>query len=88
MTRGDRIQEEHSDLVRVCHGSVAESVENPIRVVTMAEHVLAELDALGDGFANSIYLGEQIMSRPGRVTGHPGRSDHHIGSLKFGKLEM
>jgi len=50
----------------------------------MAKHVLAELDALGDGSANSIYLGEQIVSRPGRVTGHPRRSGRHIGSLEFG----
>jgi len=50
----------------------------------MAKHIFAELDALGDGSTNSIYLGEQIVSRPGRVRGHLGRSGRHIGSLEFG----
>jgi hypothetical protein len=50
----------------------------------VAKRVLAELDALGDGSADSIYLGEQIVGRSGKATGHPGRSDRHIGSLNFG----
>jgi len=46
------ICESHSDLIRVRGGGVAESEENPIRVVTMAKRVLAELDALGNGSAD------------------------------------
>jgi len=43
-------------MIRVRGGGIAESEGDPIRVITVSKHVLAELDALGDGSANSIYL--------------------------------
>ena len=61
----------------------AESEENPIRVIAMAKRVLIEPNALDDGSANPIYLRDQIVSRPGRATGRPGRSGRHIVSLEF-----
>ena len=61
-----------------------ESVEDPIWVVTVAKRILVELDALGDGSADSIYLGDKIVSRSGRATGRPGRSDRHVVHLGFG----
>ena len=60
------------DLIRVRCGGVAESEGDPIRVVVVSKCVLAELDALGDGSANTIYLGEEIVSRCSTATGHPG----------------
>ena len=61
LTRGGRVRESHSNLIRVRGGGIAESEGNLIQVVTMAKRVLAELDALSDGSANSIYLGDQIV---------------------------
>ena len=49
----------------------------------MVKRVLAELDALGDGSADSIYLRDQIVSRSGRATGHPGRRGRHVEVLGF-----
>ena len=43
-----------------------------------------EPDALGDGSADSIYLGDKIVSRSGKATGHPGRSKRHVVRLGFG----
>ena len=45
---------------------------DPIRVVAVSEHVLAEPDALGDGSADSIYLRDKIVSRCSRTTDRPG----------------
>ena len=39
-------------------GGTTESVEDSIRVVAVAKRVLTELDALGDGSTDAIYLGE------------------------------
>ena len=50
----------------------------------MSKRVLAEPDALGDGSADSIYLGGKIVNKSDRMTGHPGRSDHHVVGLRFG----
>jgi len=50
----------------------------------VSECVLAELDALGNGSAYSIYLGDEIISRSRRTTGRPGRSDRHVVFLGFG----
>ena len=50
----------------------------------MSERVLTELDALGDGSADSIYLGDKIVSRSGRTTGRPGRSKRRVVCLEFG----
>ena len=72
------------DLVRVRRSSVAEPKTDPIWVVAVPKSVLAEPDALGDGSADSIYLGDQIVNRSGKVTGRPGRSDHHVVCLEFG----
>jgi hypothetical protein len=47
------------------------------------ECVLAESNALGDGSANSIYLGDKIVSRSGRATGHLGSSNRHVVRLEF-----
>ena len=57
---------------------------NPIQVVVVAKRVLAELDALGDGSADSIYLGDPVVNRAGRATGRPGRSGRHVVCLEFG----
>ena len=46
--------------------------------------MLADLDALGNGSADSIYLGDKIISSSGRATGRPGRSDRHVVRLRFG----
>ena len=35
------------------------------------------------GSADSIYLGDKIVSRSGRATGRPGRSNHHVVHLGF-----
>ena len=48
----------YSYLVRVCGGVVAESVGNSVQAIGLAKRVFAELDALGVGSANMIYLGE------------------------------
>ena len=57
---------------------------DPIRVVAVSECILAESDALGDGSADLIYLGDKIVSKSGRVTGRPGRSNRHVVRLGFG----
>jgi len=66
-------------------GSTAESAEDLVRIVLVVKRELTELDALCDGSANSIYLGDEIVSRFSRVTGHPGRCGHHIEDLGFRK---
>jgi hypothetical protein len=50
----------------------------------VSECVLTELDALGNGSAYSIYLGDKIISRFGRTTGRRGRRDRHVVFLEFG----
>ena len=52
----------------------------------MVKREFAELDALGDRSANAIYLEDQIVSRFGRATGHPGWRGRHIEVLRFGNL--
>ena len=64
-----------------------ESEGDPIRVVAVSERVLAEPDALGDRSADSIYLGDKIVSGSGRTTGRPGRSDRGRVRLGFGNPE-
>ena len=44
----------------------------------------AELDALSDGSTDAIYLEDQIVSRFGRATDHPGWHGHHVEALGFG----
>jgi len=58
-------------------------VRNLTRVVVVQKSVLAEPDALGDGSADSIYLGDEIISRPIWMTGRPGRSGCRIVLLGF-----
>ena len=84
LTLGSRVREPHSDLIRVHRSSIAEFKGDPIRVVAVSKCILAEPDALGDGSADSIYLGDKIVSRSGRTTGHPGRSKRHVVHLGFG----
>ena len=50
----------------------------------VSERILAEPDALGNGSADSIYLGDKIVSRSGRAMGRPGRSNRHVVCLGFG----
>ena len=50
----------------------------------MAKCGLDELDALGDGSANAIYLGESIVSISGRAMGHPGKRGCHVSDIEFG----
>ena len=38
---------------------------------------------LGDGSADAIYLGEEIINRDGRTAGHPGATDRHISNVEF-----
>src|SRR6185295_18620248 len=73
-----------SDLIRVRCSGIAKSEGDPIRVVAVSECILTESDALGDGSADSIYLGDKIVSRSGKATGHPGRSNRHVVRLGFG----
>ena len=48
--------------------------------------MLADLDALGNGSADSIYLRNKIVSRSVRVTGHPVGSDRHVVCHGLGNL--
>ena len=50
----------------------------------MVKREFAELDALGDTSANTIYLEDQIASRFGRATDHAGWCGRHIEVLGFG----
>ena len=50
----------------------------------MPKCILTKLDTLGDGSADSIYLGDKIVSRSDRATGHLGRSNRHVVRLGFG----
>ena len=43
-----------------------------------------ELDALSDGSTDAIYLEDQIVSRFGRATDHPGWRGSHVKVLGFG----
>ena len=52
----------------------------------MVKREFAELNALSDGSTDVIYLEDQIVSRFGRVTGHPGCRGRHVGVLGFGNL--
>ena len=74
----------YSDLVRVCGSSIAESVKDAIRVFAMTKSVFTELDALGDGFAEVIYLRKQIIGRCSRAMGHPWKACCHVGDVEFG----
>jgi hypothetical protein len=40
------------------NGSVAESAKDSIRIVSVAKRVFIELNALGNGSTDTIYLGE------------------------------
>jgi hypothetical protein len=40
--------------------------------------------AVNTDTADSIYLGDKIISRSSRATGRPGRSDRHVVHLGFG----
>jgi hypothetical protein len=50
----------------------------------VSERVLAEPVALGDGSADAIYLGDEIIGRSDRTTGRPGGSSRHVVRLGFG----
>ena len=65
-------------------GSAAEFTENTVRVVSVMKREFAESNALGDGSTNAIYLEDQIVSRFGRVTDHPGWRGGHVDVLGFG----
>ena len=65
-------------------GSAAEFTENTVRVVSVVKREFAELNALGDGSTNAIYLEDQIISRLIRATGHLGWRDRHVEALGFG----
>ena len=84
LTQGVWVGESHSGLIQVHRGGIVESEGDPIRVVAVSGRVLAEPDALGDGSADSIYLGDKIVSRSGRTTGRPGRSKRRVVCLEFG----
>ena len=71
------------DLVRVRRSSVAEPESDPIRVIAVPKSVLAEPDALGDGFADSIYLRGKRVGRSGWTTGHPRKSGRRVVRLGF-----
>ena len=60
-----------------------EFVEDTIRVVQVEESVLAELDALGDGSADKIYMGEEIISRCCRATGLPIADGCRVSNVMF-----
>ena len=62
----------YPDLVQVRGGGITESMEFMIQVIPVEQSILTELDALGDGSADTIYLGEEIVSRCSTATGHPG----------------
>ena len=73
------------DQIGTGHGrSVAEFAENTVGVVPMAKREFAELNALGDGSTDAIYLEDQIVSKFIRATGHPGWRGRHIVALGFG----
>jgi hypothetical protein len=74
------------DLIRVRCGSIAKFERDPIRVIVVSEHVLADPNALGNGSADPIYLRDKIASRCSGTTGRPGGSDRHIVRLGFGNL--
>ena len=57
---------------------------NPIRVVAVVKRVLAELDAISNGSTDAIYLEDQIVSRFGWATDHPGWCGRHVKVLGFG----
>ena len=65
-------------------GSTTESAKDSVRIVLVVKRVLAELDAFGDGSADSIYLLDQIVSRFSRVTVHPDWRGRHVEVLEFG----
>ena len=50
----------------------------------MTQHVLAELNALGDGSGNAIYPGDKIVVADNRATCRPGANDRRIVDVKFG----
>jgi hypothetical protein len=66
--------------------SAAEFTENTVRVVSVVKREFAELNALSDESTDAIYLEDQIVSRFGRATGHPGYRGRHIKVLGFGNL--
>jgi len=66
--------------------STTESAKDSVRIVLVVKCVLVELDAFGDGSADSIYLGDQIVSRFNKATGHPGKHGHYVEVLRFGNL--
>ena len=84
LTRGGRVRESHSNLIRVHCGGIAKSDGDPIRVVAVSKRVLTELDALGDGSADLIYLEDKIVNRSDKARGRPRRSDRHVVHLGFG----
>ena len=64
--------------------SAAESAEDSVRIVSVVKREFAELDALNDGSTDAIYLEDQIDSRFGRATDHPGWRGRHVEALGFG----
>ena len=80
-----RCRRSRSDQIRSGLGrSAAEFTENTVRVVSVVKREFAESDALSDGSADAIYLEDQIVSRFGRATGHPGWRGLHVKVLGFG----
>jgi hypothetical protein len=84
LTQGGQVRESHSDLIRVRRNGVAESEGDSIRGVTVSKRILAEPNALSDGSADSIYLGDKIVNRSSRAMGRPGKGDRHVVCLGFG----
>ena len=65
-------------------GGTAKSAEDSVRIVSVLKREFAELDALGDGSTDSIYLRDKIFSRSDGTTGRPGRSKRRVVRLGFG----
>ena len=61
--------------------SAAEFMENTVGVVSVVKCELVESDALSDGSIDAIYLEDQIISRFGKATAHPGWRGRHVEVL-------
>ena len=58
-------------------------MENTVGVVSVVKRELVESDALSDGSIDAIYLEDQIISRFGKATDHPGWRGLHVEVLGF-----
>ena len=60
-----------------------ETVQWGGQVAWTTQHVLAKLNALGDGSGNAIYTGDKIGVGDDRATCCPGANDRRIINVKF-----